>query len=269
VARRACSTWPQKRCIAIGLLLAAGARSWGAAADAEAPAVTPYRPSVSTPAALSAPGWLEVEVGAQRVHAAGADTRTSVPYTFKLAFSPDWGLRLGGEAYVRDVDHQGEANSSFGDTSIVLKRRFAVSENHAFGLELGTNLATADAGLDSGSGGTDFSLNGIYSADVGAWHADVNLVLTRLGEHAAEQGETETLFAAAASTNVSARWGVVGEYSGTRQRGADSSTQWLCAASFSPSRRVTWDGGVARSRTAGVASWSFFVGATVLAARVF
>jgi hypothetical protein len=27
------------------------------------PSVTPYRPSVSTPAALSAPGWLELEVG--------------------------------------------------------------------------------------------------------------------------------------------------------------------------------------------------------------
>ena len=30
------------------------------------PSVTPYRPSVSTPAILSAPGWIELEAGIQR-----------------------------------------------------------------------------------------------------------------------------------------------------------------------------------------------------------
>jgi hypothetical protein len=86
---------------------------------------------------------------------------------------------------------------------------------------------------------------------------------------AAGQGRTQTLFATALSTNLSARWGVVAELSGTQQRGADASLQWLAAASFSPSRRITWDGGVARSRAAGTTSWSAFVGATVLAARAF
>src|SRR5437016_3240382 len=33
---------------------------------ADEPAATPYRPSVSTPAALSEPGWLEGELGWQR-----------------------------------------------------------------------------------------------------------------------------------------------------------------------------------------------------------
>src|SRR5664279_5250498 len=59
-------------------------------ANAE-PSTTPYRPSVSTPAALSAPGWLEIEAGFEHDHA-GAGMRDSVPATFKLAFSPDWGV---------------------------------------------------------------------------------------------------------------------------------------------------------------------------------
>jgi hypothetical protein len=258
-----------RRWIAIGLLLAITSRSWGATSDADALAVTPYRPSVSTPAALSAPGWLEVETGVQRAVEPGADIRASVPYSLKLALSADWGIRIGGEAMVRAVDEQGNSTAGFGDTSVVLKHRFAVNDHSAFGLELGSSFATAPAGLNSGSGGTDVSINGIYSTDLGAWHADVNLVLTRLADPAAEQGRTQTLLAAAVSTNVSPRWGIVGEVSGTRQPGAAASTQLLCAASFSPSRRVTWDGGVSTTRTAGASAWTAFLGATVLAGRVY
>src|SRR5262249_55246135 len=77
--------------------LAATARVGAGGAGAEdAPAVTPYRPSVSTPAALSAPGWLEVEAGLQADRDRAADARrTSLPYTLKLAMTPDWGIRIG------------------------------------------------------------------------------------------------------------------------------------------------------------------------------
>ena len=47
--------------------------------DDGGPAVVPYRPSVSTPAQLSAPGWVELEAGG--LQARGPDsgvTRTSV-----------------------------------------------------------------------------------------------------------------------------------------------------------------------------------------------
>lgn len=87
----------------------------------EPPAVTPYRPSVSTPAALSAPGWLEVEAGALRVRGAGDTRRESLPYTLKLAWSEDWGVRLGGDAWVRQIDDGGQRTSGGGDVGIVLK----------------------------------------------------------------------------------------------------------------------------------------------------
>ena len=54
----------------------------------DAPSTTPYRPSVSTPAALSAPGWLEIEAGWQHDDSGGA-RRDSIPLTFKLAFDKD------------------------------------------------------------------------------------------------------------------------------------------------------------------------------------
>src|SRR5690349_17980857 len=80
------------------------AQAFAQAATDDQPSVTPYRPSVSTPAALSAPGWLEIEGGALFARGTGDTRRDSLPYTLKLAFSPDWGVRLGGEAWVRQTD---------------------------------------------------------------------------------------------------------------------------------------------------------------------
>ena len=65
------------RLIPVLLLLLAGAPVARAAADDE-PTTTPYRPSISTPAALSAPGWLEVEAGWQHDRAGAEIGRAHV-----------------------------------------------------------------------------------------------------------------------------------------------------------------------------------------------
>ena len=52
----------------VATVLALAAFPAGAASTDDSPAAVPYRPSVSTPAALSAPGWLEVEAGFLHEH---------------------------------------------------------------------------------------------------------------------------------------------------------------------------------------------------------
>jgi len=71
---------------------------FAAYADDDSP-VTPYRPSVSSPAQLPAPGQLELEIGGLRTQNSG-QKRDSLPYQLKLGFNPEWGILLGGEAYV-------------------------------------------------------------------------------------------------------------------------------------------------------------------------
>ena len=73
----------------------------------------------------------------------------------------------------------------------------------------------------------------------------------------------------ALSTALDERWGVVGELSGTNQRGADSTRQLLVAASYNVSRRLVVDAGAARSIRSGAPTWSAFTGFTWLAARLF
>jgi hypothetical protein len=251
--------------LAAVILAAAGPACAAAAADDE-PSTTPYRPSVSTPAALSAPGWLEIEVGVEHDHGDGGTRRDSVPVTLKLAFTPDWGVRIGSMAWGQ-LSTGGKSLSGFGDTGVVLKRRFAIDDGQAFGLEGGVVLPTAQSGL--GEGKASYVLNAIYSADLGDWHTDLNLAATRLDQTDPGASNTVLLWAASLSRPLDDRWGVVGEFSGTDQRGAGSTSQFLLAASYNVSKRLTLDAGAARSLHSASSSWSAFAGLTWLAARLF
>jgi len=229
----------------------------------EAPVVTPYRPSVSTPAALSAPGWLEIEAGWFSANGGALPRREALPYTFKLAFTPDWGIRVDGEAVVLVPDQEGQTVAGFGDTTFVLKRRFAVDDRSAFGLELQVGTVTAEPPFRSSSGRTDYTVNGIYSVDIGdAYHADFNYSLTRLGAVGPAEGRDQKLWAAALSRTLGTRWGIMGEISGTDQTGVARTRQFLLAASFTSKRSVSWDFGVARGMTAASPAWTLFAGVT-------
>jgi hypothetical protein len=256
------------RCGRLALFTCGAVGCITAALADDSPAVTPYRPSVSTPAALSAPGWLEVEAGVQSSRANDPIRRESLPYTLKFAFTPDWGIRIGGDAIVRQRDADGSALRGGGDTTIVLKRRLAVNDASAFGIELGAKLPTAGRGL--GSGHSDVGLNGIYSSDFApGWHLDLNTTATHLGGVDAEIRPWQTGWASALSRNVTERWGVVSELSGTHQGGAGSTSQALIASSYSVSPAVTLDLGVSKGLSAASGGWSVFFGVTVLAVRLF
>lgn len=257
-------------CNGAAIAIVCAAASAPVRASDDEPAAVPYRPSVSTPATLSAPGWLEVEGGVTHQHDRADARRDSAPVTLKLAFTPDWGVRVGADAWVRVRDDAGAHTSGYGDTTVVVKRRFAIDDASAFGLEANATLPTARPGLGSGSGKPDYGLNAIYSADfAGSWHTDVNIAPTRLGAIDAGAGRTQWLGAAALSKSLDEHWGVVGELSGTYQRGADHTSQLLVAASYNVSKRLVLDAGAARSLRSGAPTWSAFTGFTWLAGRVF
>ena len=256
-------TWPLVAATALGCALSAHAAD---AADDGGPAVVPYRPSVSTPAQLSAPGYLELEAGGLRATTAGA-SRDTLPYTLKLAFTPDWGLRVGGDAWVRQ-DAFGERDSGVGDTAVVLKRRFALSDATAWGLELGEKFPTA--GSARGSGHADTTVNAIFSSDFApAWHTDLNLNETRLGVPTGTSRQWQAGWAGAVSRTLSDTWGAVGEFSGTHQAGAPGSAQFLAAASWNASPAAVFDFGAARGLTDATPHWQVFAGVTVRLARLF
>lgn len=254
------------RCLAT--LAIAVLTSATAAAAEDAPTVTPYRPSVSTPATLSAPGWLEVEAGLQRSRADDPQRRDTLPYTLKLAFTPDWGIRIGGDAVVRQLNADGSRLRGGGDTTVVLKRRFGIDTASAFGAEFSVKIPTARG--DLGSGHSDVGINGIYSADFGsAWHVDLNATATHLGGTVAGESAWQKGWAAALSRNLTDQWSVVGELSGTQRGGAGRTSQALVATTYTMTPALALDLGVSKGLSAASGGWSVFTGLTFLAARLF
>jgi hypothetical protein len=257
-----------KRHLLIAVALLAGAAPVRAEDDG-GPAVVPYRPSVSTPAQLSAPGYLELEAGGLRTTGPDSGTsRTTLPYTLKLAFTPDWGIRVGGDAWVRQAASGDESQTGVGDTSVVLKRRFAVNDATAWGLELGEKFPTA--GSERGSGHADTTVNAIFSSDFApAWHTDLNLNETRLGVPSGQPRAWQTGWAAAVSRSLTDAWGAVGEFSGTRQVGTLPTAQFLAAASWNASPSAVFDFGAAHGLNDASPRWQVFAGVTVRLAKLF
>ena len=244
--------------LAASALMLLGLASSCQAQDDALPPVTPYRPSVSSPAQLPAAGQLEMELGGLSIK--GDDgRRNSLPTSLKLGFNDEWGVVISGESFVSAPDGDGGRARGLGDTVLVLKRAFLIDDATAFGLELGAKVPTARAAV-GGSGKADYDLNGIFSRDIGTLHMDLNLNATRLGAIDPGTGRTQTGLSASFSAPLAERWGVNWEWSGTRRSGADSTAQFLLAATYSPTKRLTFDAGVVRGLNGATPDWAFFTG---------
>lgn len=240
-----------------------------AQADDHEPAATPYRPSVSAPAAMSEPGWLDFELGGQRSKGGGDKTRYSLPVTAKLAFNPDWGVVLGSELGIRRADLTGNTFNGAGDVTVLVKHRFAnASEDIAWGAMAGVKLPTAKD--DIGSGKTDLIVTGIFSQDfAGSKHLDLNLGVTRLGAYGPGEGRLQYAWAAAWSHGLNDQWSVFAEPSGTYRRAVPATAQLMLGASYAYTRRTVFDVALARGLTSATPHWQLQAGVTVLLARLW
>jgi hypothetical protein len=253
--------------LCFGMIVLNGAMASAHAGQQEAEA-TPYRPTISNPAALSAPGWLEAEMGWQRIKGGGDQRRDSFPVLAKLAFSEDWGVLLGSELGIRRTDLDNNLYTGSGDTTLLLKHRIpGVSEGSAWGVEAGFKSPTAKDSI--GSGKADYLVNGIYSRDFGANHFDLNLNATYIGAIADGEGRTQYGWAAALSHSLDDRWGVFGELSGITRRGTAATAQFMAGVSYNYSKRVVFDAGGAWGLNGAAPDGSLFAGMTVLLGRLW
>ncbi len=257
--RRSTAHMPNRLKTALSCALIAGnlGHAW-----AGEPAATPYRPTVSNPAALPAPGYLEFEFGALNARGGEARRRNSLPVLAKYAFTENFGLLLGGEPRVALAGHDGEKLRGAGDTTLQLKFRHELDKDSALGLEAGIKADTAKTGI--GSGKTDYLLNGIYSREIGDYALDANLGYTRLG--VADTGESRNGYSWAASLGrpINDTWGAALELSGVARSGTRPSSQVLAALTYNVSRQVVLDGGMAFGLSDNAPNLALFFGMTVL-----
>ncbi len=193
------------------LALTAAALLVGAPLAAQAPdphAVQPERPTVATHAGTVAPGWIELETGAEFDHTAGAWSIVA-PTVLKLGVAPRLQLSLFG-ALSRPVGD----NLGAGDLSVGLKYRLAedLPVLGDFAVLPALKLPVGDA--THGTGTTDLSLLAISSHQFGGVSLDVNFGFTRRGGDGTAAPRNATLWAVAAGTPVRGGFGVTAEMFG-------------------------------------------------------
>ena len=234
-------------------------------AQADEPAATPYRPTVSNPAQLPVPGWIEIEAGVQDSREPDGPQQ-SLPYLLKLAFTDRFGILLGGDAYLSAPDGNGRRQNGIGDTSLILKGALPVSKATMLGLELGSTLASSAAGI--GNTQADYTINGILSTDLASYHLDLNLNATRLGDPAGAV-RAQGGWAASLSRGFGEKLNGAAEISGITQDHTAPSARFLTALSYSQTPRLVWDAGASWGLNRQSEDWALFAGVTILAQRLF
>ncbi len=257
-------SWGARLCAGLIVLLCAIEAS--SMVSAEELKATPYRPTVSNPAALPVPQYLEIEAGWQSVKAKSDDSfRHSLPYLLKFAFTDRVGVLLGSQTVIVQDRPDAPTQAGSGDFAGFLKLRQPVPSAmpSALGLEFGVKFPTAPTTV--GTGRTDYLGNLIYSAGFGDIGLDLNLLYTRLGGAPSGQGKDQLGWVTTVSYSVTDRMSVAGEFFGSYRDGVRPFLQYLSAVSYAIIPRVVADGGVAFGLTADSQEWTLFAGVTILA----
>jgi hypothetical protein len=230
--------------------------------------VTPYRPTVTNPAALSEPGWIELEAGVAARNGKDNSRQSSLPYLAKFAVAPDFGVLFGGDAFVAQVAPDNTRVSGMGDTTLLLKHRFVSDTDPAtaWGCEYGFKSPTAAKNL--GSGKSDLVLNGIYSRDISGHTLDINFNVTKLGEASANESAYQYGWSGTVFRPVGGKWGAMAEISGIARNGALPQNQLLVATNYEWSPRLVLDTGLSAGISSGSHRVTWFAGMSMLLGQV-
>lgn len=183
-------------CAACGVAAALRLAPAGAAQQppADPHAVQPERPTVATHAYTVAPGWVEIEAGAELDHYSDGSAGATAPVVVKIGLARRLQLDLDG-ALLRPP--QGTA-IGLGDLAVGLKVRVLAAAPllGAVSLQPSLKLPTAPEGSGLGTGTTDVALLLISSHDLGPVSMDLNMGYTRRSGSGARAPRSATLWTA-------------------------------------------------------------------------
>ncbi len=211
-------------------------------------AAQPERPTVATHAYTVAPGYLEVEIGAQDMQPRSS-SQFSIPVVIKLGIVPRLQLELQG-GYARNITQGPPRTSDAGasDMAIALKQRVldAAPLVHDFSVQGSIKFATGSDGISTGT--TDVSLLAISSRPIGSGELDLNAGYTRRSGNGTTAPIDATLLTASFGAPIHGPVGAVVElftYPGTSgASGAPPQVGFLAGPTLQVRPWLVFDAGV-------------------------
>lgn len=237
------------------------------------PSINPYRPSVTDPASLTAPGYLEMEIGGQDAHGGQAAHRQFlVPVVLKLTDKSErLEYHIFANAYGTQKAEDGTSVSGIGDVVPGVQYLLVKQTPHTYDLaaRLEYKIPTAKAGL--GTGKTDYDLLMLASKDYSpSVHGDYNLAVYQLGKASGQGFATQYLASAAFAFKLTDKLNLQDElygYSGSSESGTIVST--LHALGYQPSRTLAYDVGIDIGLTHAAPKYTILFGSTFFLGKLF
>ncbi len=237
------------------------------------PTVNPYRPTVTDPASLTFPGYLEMEAGGAAQHGGQQSHRAfSTPIVLKLTTSSkrlEYHVFLGG--YNEQTATDGTHLSGRGDVTPGLQYLIVAQSPHTYDLaaRLEYKIPTASRGL--GTGKTDYDLLLLASKDYNkTLHGDFNLGVYQQGRMTGQGFATQYLGSGVLNTKLSPTLTLQDElygYSGNSEGGTIVST--LHAIGYQPSRVLAFDAGIDIGLSHAAPRYTLLFGSTFFVGRLF
>ncbi|MDQ2666828.1 MAG: transporter [Gemmatimonadota bacterium] len=175
-------------------------------------AVQPERPTVATHAHTVAPGYFELETGAEGDRVSSGTRAWFAPNVLKVGVSSHTQLNVGGSVYTSGAGK----SSGVGDVTVGLKWR--VLDDHPvlgdFALLPAIKFANGSADKGTGTGTRDLGLTAIVSRSFGSIGMDLNAVYTRVGATGATPATDAALWTASFGFPVAGQLSWVAEVFG-------------------------------------------------------
>jgi hypothetical protein len=170
-------------------------------------AAQPERPTVATHAYTVAPGWIELEAGAQRQQEGALANRVYVPVVAKIGLTPRVQLDLA-PGWDRAAE-SGRIQAGVTDLLVAVKWRVAdaVPVLGAFAVQTAVSFPTGNANAGRGTGSAGVNVLAISSHHVGPVAVDVNIGYTRFGGDGSVTPNDSTVWTVAAGFPLAGRVG--------------------------------------------------------------
>lgn len=199
--------------------------------------VQPERPTVATHAGVVAPGWIEIETGAERDGYGGIAYGIVSPTNVKIGLGHRAQLNVLGNVY-RGAPSVGGSRIGVGEVTVGVKLRLLEHAPVVSDLAIlpAVKLPTGSAANGFGTGTTDASLLLISSRTIGRVAVDLNAGVTWRSGDGTGTPRAATVWTASFGGPVTARVGWVAEafgYPGTHGvAGSASSVALLTGPTF-------------------------------------
>jgi hypothetical protein len=248
----------------IACLVVPDAAAQGVASAASVPAANPGRPTVTTPATLTAVGYLQFETGGiQAWTSPEFQTRLAMNETVKLNLAPRWqALFVSDPAARYKVNDQTSAGLACYFLGVQAVGHSGQGINPTVAASYLRRVFDGPAPeLDYGSPIDSLLL--LASADVMGFHYDTNAIFNRMAQnavHRAQFGQTLSI-----SHPVTKRLVVSGEiWHFTQPYLHGNAIGNLWALGYEQRKNLVWDGGFNRGLTGTSTRWEVFAGFTYL-----